>query len=94
MSTHAVTSSLAAVASQVLDPSWEGELEGMSGAFAPATASARVPWLTHVEAAAHDVRHARWREKRTLRANDFEEIYSRRPPGAFAMLFAEADPDP
>jgi methyltransferase (TIGR00027 family) len=79
------------LAAQILSPAWADHLRtlGMTAAQSAADGG-----LLPLEETLADAQRAGWREKRTLRRSDFGAIYGREPHESFALLFADADPDP
>ena len=78
------------VAAQVLQPAWADFLARAGMPSPPQRSSGAFGTVGETLEACH---LAGWREKRTLHSSDFADMYGRVLHDAFALIFADADPE-
>ena len=77
------------VAAALFEPEWARQAAALGGEV-----SSDAACLAPIEVTLEQARRTGWREKRTVRRADFAAKYGRDLHDSFALMFAEADPDP
>ena len=83
------------IGAAILDPGWALTVAGLISCGAGSEQqSSDARCLSRINPTLDLARKSGWREHRTLRRDDLVSLYKRDLPDAFALMFADADPDP